>query len=227
MTGVMLEFAEALKGQGFNCPVLMMTSAGGMTSVEAGAPLSHQTARVRPERRCRARGKGRDASEPTEGAVIRYGRNDRESVHHSVGTALSLASSRRARVARLTKGSGFPIRIPAIDIIETGAGGGSIARVEQFRGLVVGPESAGAEPGPASYGRGGTRPTVTDADCVLGYLDPDQFGDGDIKLSRRQRRRCAPERSREPPRSACGGECTGRLRRRGRVDGQCRPGPRG
>ena len=73
------------------------------------------------------------------------------------------------------KGSGLPIKVPVIDMVEIGTGGGSIARVDALRRLRVGPDSAGARPGPAAYGQGGTEPTVTDADLVLGYLDPEFF----------------------------------------------------
>jgi N-methylhydantoinase A len=86
------------------------------------------------------------------------------------------------RVYRFRKGSGLPMRIPVIDMIEIGAGGGSIARVDSLGLLKVGPESAGADPGPVCYGQGGTEPTVTDADLVLGYLDPDYFLGGKMKL---------------------------------------------
>jgi N-methylhydantoinase A len=86
------------------------------------------------------------------------------------------------RVYRFRRGSGLPIRIPVIDMIEIGAGGGSIARVDALGLLKVGPESAGAEPGPACYGRGGGEPTVTDADLVLGYLDPKYFLGGQMPL---------------------------------------------
>jgi N-methylhydantoinase A len=86
------------------------------------------------------------------------------------------------RVYRFRKGSGLPIKIPVIDMIEIGAGGGSIARVDALGLLKVGPESSGAEPGPACYGRGGEEPTVTDADLVLGYLDAHYFLGGQMKL---------------------------------------------
>ena len=88
-----------------------------------------------------------------------------------------------ARQYRFLKGSGLPLRIPVIEMVEIGAGGGSIASVDSLSRVNVGPESAGAEPGPASYGRGGTEPTVTDADVVLGRLDPGYFAGGTIKLS--------------------------------------------
>lgn len=86
------------------------------------------------------------------------------------------------RVKRAKKGSGIPIRVPVIELVEIGAGGGSIARVDALGLLKVGPDSAGAEPGPASYGRGGREPTVTDANIVLGYLDPNYFLGGTMPL---------------------------------------------
>ena len=89
-----------------------------------------------------------------------------------------------ARVMRFKRGSGLPVRIPVIDMIEIGAGGGSIARVNQLGLLTVGPDSASSQPGPACYGRGGERPTVTDADLVLGYLNPAYFLGGQMELRR-------------------------------------------
>ena len=91
------------------------------------------------------------------------------------------------RVYRFTKGSGLPLRIPVIEMVEIGAGGGSIARVDALKRITVGPDSAGSEPGPACYDRGGTLPTVTDADVALGRIDPSLFAGGAVKL--------APERS--------------------------------
>lgn len=85
---------------------------------------------------------------------------------------------------RFKKGSGIPLQLPAIHLLEMGAGGGSIARIDSLGMLEVGPQSAGANPGPACYGRGGTEPTVSDADLVLGYLDPDFFASGGMTLSR-------------------------------------------
>ncbi len=85
---------------------------------------------------------------------------------------------------RFKPGSGFPITIPSVDMIEIGAGGGSIARVDGLGLLKVGPRSAGSEPGPVCYGRGGEEPTVTDADVVLGLLDAERFLGGDMKLDR-------------------------------------------
>ena len=89
-----------------------------------------------------------------------------------------------ARVHRFKKGSGLPIKAPVIDMIEIGAGGGSIASIDEVGLLRVGPHSAGADPGPACYGRGGTEPTVTDANLLLGYYDPGFFLGGRMALDR-------------------------------------------
>jgi N-methylhydantoinase A len=88
------------------------------------------------------------------------------------------------RIYRFKSGSGLPILIPSVDMIEIGAGGGSIAGVSDLGLLKVGPHSAGSVPGPVAYGRGGNRPTVTDADLILGYLSADNFLGGDMKLDR-------------------------------------------
>ena len=89
-----------------------------------------------------------------------------------------------ARAAQFIKGSGMPVRIPVIEMIEIGAGGGSIASVDRLGRLQVGPESAGSDPGPAAFGAGGAHPTVTDADVVLGLIDPDRFAEGRLKIDR-------------------------------------------
>ncbi|MDU6726426.1 MAG: hydantoinase/oxoprolinase family protein, partial [Bradyrhizobium sp.] len=86
------------------------------------------------------------------------------------------------RAARFLKGSGLPVRIPVIEMVEIGAGGGSIARLDAMKRVTVGPESASSEPGPACYGRGGQRPAVTDSDVALGMIDPDAFAGSTIKL---------------------------------------------
>jgi len=86
------------------------------------------------------------------------------------------------RQYQFKKGSGLPVKVPVIEMIEIGTGGGSIARLDRLGRLQVGPDSAGADPGPVAYGRGGTAPTVTDADLVLGYLDPSFFLGGHMTL---------------------------------------------
>ena len=97
-------------------------------------------------------------------------------------TALKQYDLEVGRVHEFKSGSGLPVKLPVIDMIEIGSGGGSLARVDE-RGLIrVGPKSAGADPGPACYAKGGTRPTLTDADVVLGYLDPEFFLGGEMRL---------------------------------------------
>jgi N-methylhydantoinase A len=98
------------------------------------------------------------------------------------------------RVYRFKKGSGLPIKIPVIEMIEIGTGGGSIARVDSLGLLKVGPDSAGADPGPVCYARGGTEPTVTDADLILGYLDPAYFLGGRMGLDIEGARRAIKEK---------------------------------
>ena len=103
-----------------------------------------------------------------------------------------------ARVMRFKKGSGLPVRIPVIDMIEIGAGGGSIAHLNKLGLLQVGPESAASEPGPACYSRGGKRPTVTDADLILGYLNEDYFLGGTMKLDKEAARNALNEHIAKP-----------------------------
>lgn len=103
-----------------------------------------------------------------------------------------------AHVHRFKTGSGFPVHIPVVDLMEIGAGGGSIARVTAVGTIQVGPDSAGAEPGPACYGAGGTEPTVSDADLVLGYLDPKHFLGGGMALDKSAAEAAIKERLAEP-----------------------------
>jgi N-methylhydantoinase A len=110
-------------------------------------------------------------------------------------TALEFEVDRRYR---FKKGSGLPVKVPVIEMIEIGAGGGSIAHIDALGLLKVGPESAGAEPGPVCYGHGGSEPTVTDADLVLGYLDPDYFLGGQLKIDLAAARQAIEERIASP-----------------------------
>jgi N-methylhydantoinase A len=174
---------KALRERGFSCPLYMITSGGGLTALE--------TARKFPIRLVE--------SGPAGGAILaaalaRQCGLDKVLSFDMGGTTAKICliddgepqHSRTFEVARqyrFLKGSGLPLRIPVIEMVEIGAGGGSIAHVDSLARINVGPESAGAEPGPASYGRGGTEPTVTDADVVLGRLDPGYFAGGTIKLS--------------------------------------------
>ena len=172
----------AARRLGFTCPLLLMTSGGGLTTLE--------TARRFPIRLVE--------SGPAGGAILAAGLArqcglDRVLSFDMGGTTAKICliddgepqQSRTFEVARqyrYLKGSGLPLRIPVIEMVEIGAGGGSIAHVDDLKRINVGPESAGAEPGPACYGRGGTRPAVTDADVLLGRIDPGYFAGGSIPL---------------------------------------------
>jgi N-methylhydantoinase A len=172
----------ALKQRGFACPLLLITSGGGLTTLD--------TARKFPIRLVE--------SGPAGGAILaaslaRQYTFDKVLSFDMGGTTAKICliddgepqHSRTFEVARqyrFLKGSGLPLRIPVIEMVEIGAGGGSIASVDSLSRVNVGPESAGSEPGPACYARGGTEPTVTDADVVLGRLDPNYFAGGSIKL---------------------------------------------
>ena len=114
------------------------------------------------------------------------------------GSPIVITEFEVARHHRFKKGSGLPLRMPVVDMIEIGAGGGSIARVDDLGLLKVGPESAGADPGPACYGQGGIMPTVTDADLVLGYLASDSFLGGAMKLDEDRARTAIRDRVAEP-----------------------------
>jgi N-methylhydantoinase A len=168
---------------GATCPVFLMHSGGGLMSLEDAARFPVRLVE----------------SGPAGGAIFaadiaeRYGL-DRVLSYDMGGTTAKIClveghtpqtakTFEVARTHRFTKGSGMPISIPVIEMIEIGAGGGSIASVDVLGQIRVGPESAGSEPGPASYQLGGSRPTVTDANLVLGRLSADTFGADSIDLS--------------------------------------------
>lgn len=173
---------DRLRKEGADCPVFLMHSGGGIISLESAAEFPVRLVE----------------SGPAGGAVFaadiaaRHGL-DKVLSFDMGGTTAKICLIRNrtpktsrvfevARSYRFKKGSGMPISIPVIDMVEIGAGGGSLAHVDAMRQIRVGPESAGSEPGPACYGRGGDKPAVTDADLVLGKLDPDNFAGGSIAL---------------------------------------------
>ena len=171
-----------LNAEGADCPIFLMHSGGGIISIDSASEFPVRLVE----------------SGPAGGAVFaaniaaRYGLEKVLSFDMGGTTAkICLIKDQTpktsrvfevARSYRFKKGSGMPISIPVIDMVEIGAGGGSLAHVDTMRQIRVGPESAGSEPGPACYGRGGKRPGVTDADLVLGKLDPGNFAGGSIKL---------------------------------------------
>ncbi len=174
--------AGQLKAEGADCPIFLMHSGGGIISINNAAEFPVRLVE----------------SGPAGGAVFaaniaaRYGL-DKVLSFDMGGTTAKICLIKNqtpktsrvfevARTYRFKKGSGMPISIPVIDMVEIGAGGGSLASVDAMRQIRVGPHSAGSEPGPACYGRGGLKPAVTDADLVLGKLDPNNFAGGTIKL---------------------------------------------
>ena len=172
-----------LKDMGANCPVFMIHSGGGLVSVATAVEFPVRLVE----------------SGPAGGAIFAADVARRFGLDHVVsydmgGTTAKICliedfqprtarTFEVARTYRFSKGSGMPISIPVIEMIEIGAGGGSIASVDAMSRIQTGPESAGSEPGPACYQRGGTRPTITDADLVLAKIDAHNFAGGAITLS--------------------------------------------
>ncbi len=182
MARYLKDLSAALIAEKITAPLFIVTSGGGMTTLETATRFPIRLVE----------------SGPSGGAVL-AARIAREC---SIETALSFdmggttaklclidqgvpQRSRQfeiGRAARFIKGSGLPVRIPVVEMIEIGAGGGSVARVDSLQRLAVGPDSAGSDPGPACYGHGGENPTVTDADVVLGFIDPAAFAERRVKL---------------------------------------------
>jgi N-methylhydantoinase A len=182
MAGYLGQLERDLQKEGIAGPLLLMMSSGGITTVD--------TARRYPVRLVE--------SGPAGGAILALTVAAENGIAKAVafdmgGTTakltllddLELQRSRQfevARAYRFVQGSGLPVRIPVIELVEIGAGGGSIARLDALGRIQVGPDSAGSVPGPACYGNGGTEPTVTDADTALGRLDPARFAGGALPL---------------------------------------------
>ena len=182
MAGYLGQLERDLKKEGIPGPLLLMMSSGGITTVETA--MRHPVRLVE--------------SGPAGGAILALTVAAENGVAKAVafdmgGTTakltllddLNLQRSRQfevARAYRFVQGSGIPVRIPVIELVEIGAGGGSIARLDALGRIQVGPDSAGSVPGPACYGNGGTEPTVTDADTLLGRLDPARFAGGKLPL---------------------------------------------
>ncbi|MDD1963801.1 hydantoinase/oxoprolinase family protein [Pseudomonas putida] len=172
-----------LEEAGGRCPVFMIHSGGGIISVQSAAEFPVRLVE----------------SGPAGGAIFaadvarKYGLNNVVSFDMGGTTAKICLIENKvpktaktfevARTYRFKKGSGMPISIPVVEMVEIGAGGGSIASIDSMRQIRVGPHSAGSEPGPACYNRGGEQPTITDANLLLGRLDPDNFAGGSLLLS--------------------------------------------
>ena len=184
MSRYLKKLDSELKQKGFNCPLLLMTSGGTLTNVTSACN--------NPVRLVE--------SGPAGGAILATSiaedlKLDKVISFDMGGTTakITIIENQKAikarefevdRKARFKKGSGLPLRIPVIEMVEIGAGGGSIARVNKLDQIITGPDSAGSNPGPACYSNGGNNPTITDADLVIGKIDANKFAEGKINLSK-------------------------------------------
>jgi len=176
--------SSRLDGLGFGGKLYIMLSSGGITSID--------TARQFPVRIIESGPTAAVIASQHYGKLFKIkdifcfdmGGTTAKSCLIQKGQAGLVSTFEVGRVQRFKKGSGLPIQVPVVDLMEIGAGGGSIATINKLGLLQVGPESAGADPGPACYAKGGIHPTVTDADLFLGYLNPDYFLGGQMSLDR-------------------------------------------
>ena len=175
--------ASQLRTQGLDCPLFLMLSGGGITTLETAIRFPVRLVESGPAGGAifssfiaSQLGLSRVLSYDMGGTTAKVCLIDDGEPHTS-------RTFEVAREYRFLKGSGIPINIPVIEMVEIGAGGGSIADVDAMNRIRVGPESADSEPGPASYDLGGVAPTVTDADLLLGRLNPENFAGGSIRLN--------------------------------------------
>jgi N-methylhydantoinase A len=174
--------ARRVADLGIPAPLLLMLSSGGLTHVAEAERTPVQMLESGPAAGALAAAFfGRDDSQGRLLAFDMGGTTAKLSLIDR-GEPLTAYAFEAARQKRFLEGSGLPIRISTIELIEIGAGGGSIAHVDEIGLLKVGPRSAGSQPGPAAYDLGGTEPTVTDADFALGYLNPDYFAGGEMRI---------------------------------------------
>ncbi len=167
---------------GIAAPLLLMLSSGGLIHVEEAARVPVGMLESGPAAGALAAAFLGSADSGGKLLAFDMGGTTAKLSLVDGGEPLTAYGFEAARQKRFIEGSGFPIRISTIELIEIGAGGGSIAHVDEIGLLKVGPRSAGSLPGPASYGLGGTEPTVTDADFVLGYLNPGYFAGGEVTV---------------------------------------------
>jgi N-methylhydantoinase A len=182
MASYLRRLEAGLKDAGFACPLFLMLSGGGLCTLETAARFPIRLVESGPAggaifaaNVARQKGWGKVLSFDMGGTTAKVCLVDDFAPQAS-------RTFEVARVGRFKKGSGLPLRIPVIEMVEIGAGGGSIAHLDSMGRIQVGPESAGADPGPACYGRGGTQPAVTDANLLLGRYEPELFAGGSLKL---------------------------------------------
>ncbi len=187
-----------LSRAGFAGTLLLMLSSGGLATVETATRFPVRLLESGPAAGALAAAAFGTAAGHADLLSFDMGGTTAKFAVIDRGEPLLAHAFEVDRRYRFKKGSGLPINLPVIEMIEIGAGGGSIARVDSLGLLKVGPDSAGADPGPVCYGRGGTEPTVTDADLVLGYLDPAFFLGGGMVLDVEAARRAVAWKIAEP-----------------------------
>ena len=199
LTGKYLsKLAGRLESIGFKGKLFIMLSSGGVTSVETAAEYPVRIIESGPTAAVIAgQYYGKLFSIP-EMFCFDMGGTTAKSCLIQKGVAGVVPTFEVGRVQRFMKGSGLTIQVPVVDLMEIGAGGGSIAKISRMKTLQVGPESSGADPGPICYGRGGTDPCVTDADLLLGYLDENYFLGGEMKLDKEAARAGVEEKIAKP-----------------------------
>lgn len=180
----MTRVEDGLASSGVTAPLNIMLSSGGTTTVAAASAFPIRLVESGPSGGALAGVYWGEQVGQSDILAFDMGGTTAKAVLTKNGVLSVTTQSEVAHVHRFKRGSGLPLMVPMIELIEIGAGGGSIAHLNKLGLPTVGPESAGSTPGPASYGRGGVQPTVTDADLLIGYLNPDYFADGSIALSK-------------------------------------------
>lgn len=186
MATYLLHLAQLLSGAGITAPMYMMLSGGGLTTLETAIRFPVRMVESGPAGGAILAGFIARECGLDEVLSFDMGGTTAKVCLIDEGQPQSSPSFEVARIYNFLRGSGLPLRIPVVEMIEIGAGGGSIARIDALKRIAVGPESAGAEPGPACFDRGGRNATVTDADLVLGRIDGLNFAGGSLRLDAEQ-----------------------------------------
>jgi len=192
------KLSKRLESIGSKGKLFIMLSSGGITSVETAAEFPVRIIESGPTAAVISGQYYGKLFDIPEMFCFDMGGTTAKSCLIQKGVASVVPTFEVGRVQRFMKGSGLTIQVPVVDLMEIGAGGGSIAKVSKMGTLQVGPESSGAEPGPICYGRGGRDPGVTDADLLLGYLDENYFLGGDMRLDKEAARQGVEESIAKP-----------------------------